>query len=75
MADGRVEREACERATTPPVVREQAATPIAAPPTPTRAEPEHADLEGQDLTGLDRARVKELGHDYLDQAILAAGSG
>ena len=32
-------------------------------------------LEGQDLTGLDRVRVKELGHDYLDQAILAAGGG
>ena len=30
---------------------------------------------GQDLTGLDRDRVRELGHDYLDQAILAAGGG
>lgn len=30
-------------------------------------------LEGQDLTGLDRDRVRDLGHDYLDQAILAAG--
>lgn len=30
-------------------------------------------LEGQDLTGLDRRRVRDLGHDYLDQAILAAG--
>jgi DNA repair exonuclease SbcCD nuclease subunit len=32
-------------------------------------------LGGQDLTGLDRERVRSLGHDYLDQAILAAGGG
>jgi DNA repair exonuclease SbcCD nuclease subunit len=30
---------------------------------------------GQDLTGLDRDRIRSLGHDYLDQAILAAGGG
>ncbi|HVA74554.1 MAG TPA: metallophosphoesterase [Acidimicrobiales bacterium] len=30
-------------------------------------------LEGQDLTGLDRKRVRDLGHDYLDGAIVAAG--
>ena len=30
-------------------------------------------IGGQDLTGLDRDRVRSLGHDYLDQAILAAG--
>ena len=32
-------------------------------------------IGGQDLTGLDRDRVRSLGHDYLDQAILAAGGG
>jgi len=31
-------------------------------------------LEGQDLTGLDRDRVRQLGHDYLEGAILGAGS-
>ena len=32
-------------------------------------------VEGQDLTGLDRGRVRDLGHEYLDQAIAAsAGS-
>jgi DNA repair exonuclease SbcCD nuclease subunit len=30
-------------------------------------------LEGQDLTGLDRARVRSLGHDYIGSAIEAAG--
>jgi hypothetical protein len=32
-------------------------------------------IGGQDLTGLDRDRIRSLGHDYLDQAILAAGGG
>jgi hypothetical protein len=30
-------------------------------------------LEGQDLTGLDRERVRVLGHEYLQGAIEAAG--
>jgi DNA repair exonuclease SbcCD nuclease subunit len=30
-------------------------------------------LEGQDLTGLDRTRVRRLGHDYIGSAIEAAG--
>ena len=30
-------------------------------------------LEGQDLTGLDRARVRQLGHDYIGSAVEAAG--
>jgi DNA repair exonuclease SbcCD nuclease subunit len=30
-------------------------------------------LEGQDLTGLDRSRVRDLGHDYLRDAVEAAG--
>ena len=29
-------------------------------------------VEGQDLTGLDRRRVRDLGHDYLDQAIVSS---
>jgi DNA repair exonuclease SbcCD nuclease subunit len=32
-------------------------------------------LEGQDLTGLDRERVRRLGHDYIGTAIEAAGAG
>jgi DNA repair exonuclease SbcCD nuclease subunit len=32
-------------------------------------------LEGQDLTGLDRDRVRRLGHDYIGTAIEAAGAG
>jgi DNA repair exonuclease SbcCD nuclease subunit len=32
-------------------------------------------LQGQDLTGLDRDRVRQLGHDYLEGAILGVGSG
>jgi DNA repair exonuclease SbcCD nuclease subunit len=32
-------------------------------------------LEGQDLTGLDRERVRHLGHDYIGIAIEAAGAG
>jgi DNA repair exonuclease SbcCD nuclease subunit len=32
-------------------------------------------LQGQDLTGLDRDRVRQIGHDYLEGAILGAGSG
>jgi hypothetical protein len=30
-------------------------------------------LAGQDLTGLDRERVRRLGHDYIGSAIEAAG--
>lgn len=30
-------------------------------------------LDGQDLTGLDRDRVRRLGHDYIGAAIEAAG--
>ena len=30
-------------------------------------------LEGQDLTGLDRARVRQLGHEYIGSAVEAAG--
>ena len=30
-------------------------------------------LDGQDLTGLDRDRVRRLGHDYIERAIEAAG--
>ncbi|MGH9055451.1 MAG: metallophosphoesterase family protein [Acidimicrobiales bacterium] len=32
-------------------------------------------LEGQDLTGLDRERVRRLGHGYLDGAVLGGGGG
>jgi DNA repair exonuclease SbcCD nuclease subunit len=32
-------------------------------------------VEGQDLTGMDRERVRDLGRDYLDQAILGAPAG
>ncbi len=32
-------------------------------------------VEGQDLTGLDRERVRRLGHDYIGTAIEAAGAG
>ena len=32
-------------------------------------------LEGQDLTGLDRDRVRGLGHEYLETAISAADGG
>jgi DNA repair exonuclease SbcCD nuclease subunit len=32
-------------------------------------------LDGQDLTGLDRDRVRRLGHDYIGTAIEAAGAG
>ena len=32
-------------------------------------------LEGQDLTGLDRDRVRHLGHEYIGAAIEAAGAG
>lgn len=30
-------------------------------------------LEGQDLTGLDRDRIRRLGHDYIEAAVEAAG--
>ena len=30
-------------------------------------------VEGQDLTGLERDRVRQLGHDYIGSAIEAAG--
>ena len=32
-------------------------------------------LDGQDLTGLDRDRVRRLGHDYIGSAVEAAGAG
>lgn len=32
-------------------------------------------VEGQDLTGLDRERVRRLGHEYIGSAIEAAGAG
>lgn len=32
-------------------------------------------LQGQDLTGLDRGRVRDLGHEYLDRAITGADGG
>ena len=32
-------------------------------------------LTGQDLTGLDRDRVRTLGHDYLDRAIVGVDGG
>jgi DNA repair exonuclease SbcCD nuclease subunit len=32
-------------------------------------------VEGQDLTGLDRGRIRRLGHDYIEGSIEAAGAG
>ncbi|MGH9114366.1 MAG: hypothetical protein ACRDWW_00910, partial [Acidimicrobiales bacterium] len=32
-------------------------------------------LQGQDLTGLDRERVRRLGHEYLDGAVVGGGAG
>ncbi len=32
-------------------------------------------LAGQDLTGLDRDRIRDLGHDYLDRAIFGSDGG